>query len=76
MIKYFKSIIDDIKNFKYYGKALKKAVIWDMIYKFRNLISIPIGVGLYLLLHNTGLLIYLILIIKCHYLLDGKDEDC
>lgn len=75
MIKKFKSIINDIKNFKYYGKALKKAVIWDMIYKFRNLLSIPIGIVLYLLLHDTGLLIYLILIIKCHYLLDNKDGD-
>ena len=68
MVRYFKNSIEHIKNFKYYGKELKKAAILDMIYGLRNLISILVGVGLYLWLHNTGLLIYLILIIKHHYL--------
>lgn len=66
MMYYFKNI----KNFKYWGKGLKRAFIADLI---RNLIFIFIGVCLYLLLNNTGLLIYLILMIKYHW--STEDES-
>lgn len=58
---YFKNI----KNFKYWGEAYKQLFIVDLV---RNLLFILIGVGLYLWLHDTGLLIYLILMIKYHWL--------
>ena len=65
MMYYFKNI----KNFKYWGKGLKRAFIADLI---RNLVFMLLGVGLYLWLNNTGLLIYLILMIKYHWMLEEE----
>ena len=60
MMYYFRNI----KNFKRWGKEVKRTFIADMI---RNLIFMLVGVGLYLWLNNTGLLVYLILMIKYHW---------
>lgn len=64
-MNYFKNI----KNFKYWGKGLKVAFISDLL---RNLIFILIGVGLYLWLNNTGLLLYLIFMIKYHWMCEKE----
>ena len=60
MMYYFRNI----KNFKRWGKEVKRTFIADMI---RNLIFMLVGVGLYLWLNNTGWLVYLILMIKYHW---------
>ena len=65
MMYYFKNI----KNFKYWGKGLKRSFIAALI---RNLVFMLLGVGLYLWLNNTGLLIYLILMIKYHWMLEEE----
>ena len=61
--------IKQLKNFKYWGKGLKQAFIVDLV---RNLVLILLGVGLYLWLNNTGLLIYLILMIKYHWMTEEE----
>lgn len=62
---YFKHI----KNFKYWGKGLKTSFIADLL---RNLICMLIPVGLYLWLDDTGLLVYLILMIKYHWMCEKE----
>lgn len=59
------SYLKDIKNFKYWGKGLKQAYIVGLL---TSLIFILIGVGLYLWLNNTGLLLYLIFMIKYRWM--------
>ena len=58
-----------IKNFKYWGKGLKLVFIADLL---RNLLFMLIGAGLYLWLNNTGLLLYLILMIKYHWMVEKE----
>lgn len=65
MMYYFKNI----KNFKDWGYRLKMVFIADLV---RNLLFMLLGVGLYLLLNNTGLLVYLIWMIKYHWLKEGE----
>jgi hypothetical protein len=60
----------DIKNFKYWGKNAKRVFICDMIW---NLILIALGVVLYIFLEDTGLLIYLISMIKFHWFREELD---
>ena len=61
--------IDQIKNWKNLGSWLRKCVIIDLI---RNGLLILLSVGLYLLLNNTGLLIYIILMLKIHWSGESK----
>ena len=58
-----------IKNFKCWGKGLKLMFIIALI---RNLVLILAGVGLYLWLNNTGLLLYSILMIKYHWMMENE----
>lgn len=64
------SYIKCIKNWKTIGKELRRCIITDIV---RNAIFILLGVGLYVLLENTGLLIYLILMIKYHWWLKERE---
>lgn len=66
MMYYFRNI----KNFKYWGKGLKISFIESII---RSLVFMLIAIGLYLWLNDTGLLIYLILMIKYHW--KCKEEE-
>lgn len=59
-----------IKNWKNLGKGSKRCIIADFI---RNGLFILLGIGLYALLNNTGLLIYLILMIKYHWWTQERD---
>lgn len=56
--------VKNIKNFKYWGRGLKRLFVLDIL---RNLIFMLVGVGLYLYLNNTGLLMYMIFMIKYHW---------
>jgi hypothetical protein len=58
--------LKDIKNFKYWGRMRKIVFIADIV---RKVLWLALGVGLYVLLNNTGLLIYIIcnLWLRWHY---------
>ena len=62
IIKYYKEYV---KNWKGLKKIYKEASI---IYFIRNGLFMLSGFALYFLLEDTGLLIYLILMIKYHWL--------
>ena len=63
-------MLDVIKNlidWKEQPKHKKELILMDII---RNIVLISIGAGLYVWLNNTGLLIYLIFILKYHWWLE------
>ena len=61
--------IEQIKNWKKLNGYRKNQIRCDLI---ANAILMMLGVFLYLSLNNTGLLIYIILILKLHWLRESK----
>lgn len=61
--------IEQIKNWKNIPKLRRRWLIADMI---RSIIFMLLGVGLYLVLHNTGLLLYIIFMLKWHWSGESK----
>lgn len=75
MIKEIKWYIEEFKDWKNLKSWGRKAVIIDLIRTIIiNALLILLGVALYAFLNNTGLLIYIILMLKYHWSRE-KDED-
>ena len=64
-----KDYIKQAKRFKYWSKEIKRLFIADIL---RSLIFLLLGVGLYLWLKETGLMLYLIFMLKYHWAQEGK----
>ena len=64
-----KDYIEQAKRFKYWSKEIKRLFIADIL---RSLIFLLLGVGLYLWLKETGLMLYLIIMLKYHWAQEEK----
>lgn len=62
--------IKDVKNFKYWGKGCKRMFIADIL---RKIIWLTFGIGLYAVLNNTGLLIYIICNLWLRWYLEDQE---
>ena len=75
MIKEIKWYIEKFKDWKNLNGWWKKTIIYGLIHTMIvNTLLILLGVALYAFLNNTGLLIYIILMLKYHWSRE-KDED-
>lgn len=61
--------LKEIKNYKYWGKIYKRMFIVECL---RNILNIIAAITLYVTLHNTGLLIYIICML--HFRWKKEDE--
>lgn len=65
MFKRFKYI----KNFKKMGIAYRTIILGDLI---RGILWLGLGIGLYIGLKDTGLLVYIILMLKYHWMIEEE----
>ena len=61
--------IKQLKNWKNVSEWNRKGILAALM---RNALLMILGVILYLLLNNTGLLIYIILMLKIHWAMGSK----